>query len=57
MKNESLKPQKIYSELPKLDESFGEMLDFSELMSVKGGKVDPTKPASGNAGGLVCWCK
>lgn len=49
-------PKKIQIELPKKNDLFGEKLDFSELINVKGGKRKEDQ-ASGNSGGFICWCK
>lgn len=55
MKNELLKIQDITSEYPSENELFGESLDLSELICIKGGKEEE-KESSGHAGGLFCWC-
>lgn len=54
MKNESLKVEEVQLELSEKSKAPIEMLDFSELMCVKGGKEE--QKDSGNAGGLFCWC-
>lgn len=59
MKNESLKMNEV-QELPKEGSLMNEVLDFSELINVKGGKKkDETKDdtASGHNFGIGCGCK
>lgn len=60
MKNESLKMNEV-QELPKESNLMNEVLDFSDLINVKGGrKKDETKDdtaASGHNFGFGCGCK
>lgn len=51
-------PKKVQNELPVEIELFGETLDFSELLIVKGGKkpVTPKKEGNGSCNGFICHC-
>lgn len=55
MKNEVLRVKEVPFELLQESDVLGETLDFTDLMSIKGGKEDE-KESSGHAGGLFCWC-
>lgn len=50
-------PKNVQNELPEKIELFGETLDFSELLIVKGGKDKKKEPATvGNSGFVGCGC-